>query len=137
MMAPWPHELAPTTGYARRGAPGELGSGDRCRLRSGGAWLAPSLGLAPSAMTQGRMSYHLRWLHLHGLIERVPHTHSYTVSDFGLTSALFSSRAYGRFLLDGLADATTASFPPPPLRKALLGVSTELDRLAVRSGLAA
>jgi len=36
--------------------------------------LAALLGLAPSTMTQRRMSYHLRRLRLHGLIERVPHT---------------------------------------------------------------
>jgi len=101
------------------------------------ALLAPSLGLAPSAMTQGRMSYHLRRLRLHGLIERVPPTHRYTVTDFGLASAVFLHRAYDRFVLGGLADATEATGLPPPLPKALQGASAELDRLAARSGLAA
>ena len=32
----------------------------------------PLLGLAPSAMTPGRMPYDLRRLRLHGLIERIP-----------------------------------------------------------------
>src|SRR5664279_5452230 len=36
------------------------------------AHLAPLLGLDPSLMTQGRMSYDLRRLRLHGLIERIP-----------------------------------------------------------------
>ena len=39
------------------------------------AHLAPLLGLDPSLMTQGRMSYDLRRLRLHGLIERIPGTH--------------------------------------------------------------
>jgi hypothetical protein len=37
--------------------------------------LAPLLGLNLSVMTQGRMSYDLRRLRLHGLIERIPKTH--------------------------------------------------------------
>ena len=42
--------------------------------------LTPLLGLAPSAMTPGRMTYDLRRLRLHGLITRVPHTHRYRVT---------------------------------------------------------
>ena len=101
------------------------------------ALLAPALGLPPSAMTQGRMSYHLRRLRLHGLIERVPHSHRYTVTDAGLSAALFLSRVYSRFILSGMADATGATGPPPPLRKALRALTAELDDLAARSGLAA
>ena len=44
------------------------------------ALLAPLLGLDPALMTQGRMSYDLRRLRLHGLIERIPDTHRYTVT---------------------------------------------------------
>lgn len=43
-------------------------------------------------MTQGPMSYHLRRLRLHGLIElieRIQHTHRYLVTDFGLAAAAF------------------------------------------------
>ena len=32
-------------------------------------------------MTPGRMTYHLRRLRLDGLIERIPHTNRYTVTD--------------------------------------------------------
>ena len=99
--------------------------------------LAPYLGLPPSEMTQGRMSYHLRRLRLHGMIERVPHTNRYLVTDFGLSAAMFLSRAHSRFVLGGLADAVGATGPSPPLRRALQAVSAELDRLAARSGLAA
>ena len=38
------------------------------------AHLVPLLGLDPSLMTQGRMSYDPRRLRLHGLIERIPGT---------------------------------------------------------------
>jgi hypothetical protein len=101
------------------------------------ALLAPALGLPPGAMTQGRMGYHLRRLRLHGLIERVPHSHRYTITDAGLSTSLFLSRAYSRFILGGMAEATGALGPPPPLRKALRALTAELDDLAARSGLAA
>ena len=41
------------------------------------AHLAPLLGLTPADMTPGRMTYDLRRLRLHGLIERIPGTHRY------------------------------------------------------------
>ena len=42
---------------------------------------APLLGKAPADMTPGQMTYHLRRLRLHGLIERIPGTHRYRVTD--------------------------------------------------------
>ncbi|MBI4729158.1 MAG: hypothetical protein HY775_06595, partial [Acidobacteria bacterium] len=65
--------------------------------------LAPLLGLDPGAMTQGRMTYHLRRLRLHGLIRRIPASHRYEVTDFGLRTALFFTRAHDRILRTGLA----------------------------------
>ena len=38
------------------------------------------LGLAPSMIGPGHMTYHLRRLRLHGLITRVPHSHRYEVT---------------------------------------------------------
>ncbi|HSH61101.1 MAG TPA: hypothetical protein VK988_15970 [Acidimicrobiales bacterium] len=87
-------------------------------------------------MTQGKMSYHLRRLRLHGLIERIPHTHRYVVTDFGLAAAVFLSRAHSRFLGEGLADLVGPD-PPASLRHAMQRLDAELDRLAARSGLAA
>jgi hypothetical protein len=65
--------------------------------------VAPLLGIDPSIMTQGRMSYDLRRLRLHGLIERVPRSHRYRVTDFGLRTALFMIRAFNRIIRPGLA----------------------------------
>jgi hypothetical protein len=64
--------------------------------------LAPLLGLEPGAITPGRMTYELRRLRLHGLIERLPHTHRYRVTDLGLRAALFFTRAYTRLVRPGL-----------------------------------
>lgn len=101
------------------------------------ALLAPLLGLEPSAMTQGRMSYHLRRLRLHGLIERIPHTHRYHVTDFGLAAAVFLTRTHNRLTANGLAELADTGPSPPPLRRAFNNLNREIDRLATQSGLAA
>ena len=67
------------------------------------ALLAPLLGLAPDQFTPGQMTYHLRRLRLHGLIERVPRTHRYQVTEFGWRVALFFTRTYARVIRPGLA----------------------------------
>jgi hypothetical protein len=64
---------------------------------------APLLGKSPAALTPGQMTYHLRRLRLHGLIERVRGTHRYRVTDTGWRTALFCSRVYNRVLRPGLA----------------------------------
>jgi len=65
--------------------------------------LAPLLGLAPDEFRQGRLSYELRQLRLHGLIERSPKSHRYRVTDLGFRTALFFTRAYARLLRPGFA----------------------------------
>ena len=42
--------------------------------------LAPLLGLEPGAMTSGQLTYDLRRLRIHGLIERIPHSFRYQVT---------------------------------------------------------
>ena len=49
------------------------------------------------------MSYDLRRLRLHGLIERIPKTQRYRLTTFGLKTALFYSRTYQRLLRRGLS----------------------------------
>ena len=65
--------------------------------------LAPLLGIDPAQLTAGRMTYDLRRLRLRGIIDRVPHTHRYHVTPFGLRVALFFTRTYARLLRQGLA----------------------------------
>jgi hypothetical protein len=73
--------------------------------------LAPLLGLAPSQLPPGRMTYDLRRLRLHGLIERLPRTHRYRLTPQGLRTALFFTRTYARLFRSGLAQIipTTAT----------------------------
>lgn len=66
---------------------------------------APLLGKSPQTMTQGQMSYQLRRLRLHGVIERLQGTHRYQVTDRGWKIALFWTRVYNRVLRPGLADS--------------------------------
>jgi DNA-binding IclR family transcriptional regulator len=49
------------------------------------------------------MSYDLRRLRLHGLIERLEKSHRYQLTAFGLKIALFYSRTYSRVLRPGLS----------------------------------
>jgi hypothetical protein len=68
------------------------------------AQLAPLLGLTSDRLSPGRMTYDLRRLRQHGMIERVPRTHRYRVTDFGLRAALFYTRAYARVVRRGLSE---------------------------------
>src|SRR5262249_19172191 len=54
--------------------------------------IAPLLGKQPGQRTSGRMTYDLRRLRLHGLIERIPKTHCYRVTAKGLPTAIFYTR---------------------------------------------
>lgn len=92
--------------------------------------LAPALGLHPDAMTAGQLTYHLRRLRLHGLVERTPHTFRYHTTAFGLRSALILSRIHNRFLTTVMADAGPHQPHPSPLGRALDNVATEIDRVA-------
>ena len=75
------------------------------------------------------MSYDLRRLRLHGLIERIPSTHRYRVTDFGFRAALFLVRSYVRLLRPGLA-VIGAREPPMPsnLRKAFALADDAIER---------
>ena len=66
--------------------------------------LAQLLGIAESNISPGRMSYDLRRLRLHGLIERIPKTQRYRLTIFGLKTTLFYSRTYQRLLRPGLSE---------------------------------
>src|SRR4029077_15570286 len=59
---------------------------------------APLMGRNAPHITPGQMTYHLRRLRLHGLIERLPKSHRYRVTDQGWRTALFCTRIYNRVL---------------------------------------
>ena len=100
--------------------------------------LAPLLGLEPGAMTSGQISYDLRRLRIHGLIQRIPHSFRYQVTPAGLRQALFLTRLTQRLLIPGLAELTDPSPPAPSrLRAAARAYDAALDDLTRHAGIAA
>jgi hypothetical protein len=96
------------------------------------AMLAPLLGLVPDQLTPGQMTYHLRRLRLHGLIERIPQTHRYQVTNFGWRVAFFFTRLYARLIRPGLASIVPNA---PPLNHPLRLRFDQLD-LAINACIA-
>ena len=90
--------------------------------------LAQLLGLPEAQISAGRMSYDLRRLRLHRIIERIPKTQRYRLTDFGLKTALFYSRLYQRLLRPGLSQLcdlqTTSS---TPLARAFIKFQQAID----------
>src|SRR5215212_9244166 len=87
------------------------------------ALLAQMLGLDPATYPAGRMTYDLRRLRLHGIIERIQRSHRYRLTDDGLRIALFFSRTYARLLRPRLAEIMPQA-PPAATR-----IRTAFDRL--------
>ena len=100
--------------------------------------LAPLIGKTPDLMTSGQITYDLRRLRMHGLIERIPGTFRYQVTDAGMRSAQFLTRLHGRVLHTGLAEITD---PDPPgstaLRAADRAYQAAIDDIIRHAGLAA
>jgi hypothetical protein len=92
------------------------------------AHLAQLLGQPEESLTQGRMSYHLRRLRLHGLIQRIPKTHRYRLTDFGLRTAMFCTRSYARIFRRGFGMVLPATCPvPTSLRRSFDRVQQEIN----------
>ena len=75
-------------------------------------------------MTGGQISYDLRRLRAHQIIERIPHSRTYQVTDDGLSTALFFTRLTRRVIIPALAEiaaAAPARQPAPPGRPRLQG----------------
>jgi hypothetical protein len=91
--------------------------------------VAQLLGLESAHYSLGRMTYDLRRLRLHGIIERIPHSHRYRLTPEGMRIALFFSRTYTRLLRPKLAEIMPASAPPAssPLRVAFDRLTAQID----------
>ncbi|HZP54417.1 hypothetical protein [Actinocrinis sp.] len=98
--------------------------------------VAALLGRDRATYSRGAMTYDLRRLRLHGLIERVPRTHRYTLTSFGLHVAFFCSKLHLRIL----RPAAAALVDPPndlphPLRDALRLLDQAIDQLCAAAQL--
>lgn len=88
--------------------------------------LAQLLGKRPDQISPGSMTYDLRRLRLHGLIQRIPHSHRYQLTSTGCSVALFFSRAYLRLLRPALSWPLPE--PSPPHRSPLKPLFAAFDR---------
>ena len=99
--------------------------------------LAALSGSDPASISQGAITYQLRRLRLHGLIERVPNSFRYRVTDFGFRIALFFTRTYNRLLRPGLAAALpTLRGITTSLKRAFDTLGAQLDKMINQSQLA-
>ena len=90
--------------------------------------LAALSGTDEASISQGAITYQLRRLRLHGLIERVPNSLRYQVTDCGLRVALFFTRTYNRLLRPGLAAALPALRAlSTPLQRAFNALTAQID----------
>jgi len=100
--------------------------------------VAPLLGLAPDALSAGRVTYDLRRLRLHGLIARHPKRHRYGVTDAGLRLALFLPRVWARTVRPGLATVMPDLAPNTrPLRRAFERLEQVMDEACAEAKVAA
>jgi len=99
---------------------------------------AQLLGIDPSLMTPGRMTYDLRRLRLHGLIERIPGSHRYRVTRNGLRTILSFTRVYARVLRPGLSSILLpATAGDTALRPYFDRLEAAIDRHVTNAKLAA
>jgi hypothetical protein len=94
--------------------------------------------LPDEQITAGQMTYDLRRLRAHGLIERIPGSHRYRVTDTGLHHAMLLTHVHTRVLQPGLAQLLDPAPPrPTPLRSAARAYQNALDQLTGETELAA
>jgi hypothetical protein len=100
--------------------------------------LAVLLGQPVEQFTQGRMSYQLWRLRLHGLIERIPKTHRYRLTSSEFRVAIFCTRTYARILRPafGLILPAMSSFPSS-LRRTFAKLEQEIHSSVDKAKLAA
>jgi hypothetical protein len=98
--------------------------------------LAEFLGLEGD-ISQGVMTYQLRRLRLHGLIERIRGSHRYRLTNFGRRLALFYTRAYARLLRPGMEAVHKTDPPKGPTRSGFDALNKALNRCCQEARLAA
>ena len=88
--------------------------------------------------TSAQMTYDLRRLRLKGLIHRIPKTHRYTTTTYGLKVAFFYSKLYLRIVRPQWnALLPESDHLPRPLRTALDELDAQIQRLYEEAALAA
>jgi hypothetical protein len=96
-------------------------------------------GFARSIEQFAQDNYQLRRLRLHGLIARIPKTHRYRLTSFGLRVALFCTRTYNRILQPGIGRFvdSTHRLVPDALSRSFDNVEIQIQNWIHREALAA
>jgi len=97
--------------------------------------IAQLRGLDPDTVTAGQITYDLRRLKSHGLIQKIPRSNRYQVTDQGLSDSMFLSAVHDRLLPTGLSDLHTPL--PAPIRTATRNYRQAIEDLTCTTGLAA
>jgi hypothetical protein len=85
-----------------------------------------------------QMTYDLRRLRRKGVIHRIPQTHRYTTTSYGLKVAFFSAKLYLRILRPAWAALLpTDDQLPRPLRRALDALDAQISKIHKEATLAA
>src|SRR6266511_1833821 len=98
--------------------------------------LAQLLGIDSATITRGRMTYDLRRLRLHGIVQRIRGTHRYRVTRDGLRIAVVFSRTWARLLRPGLS-LVAPSASASKLHRAFTRLEQEIDLFAQQQKCAA
>ena len=91
-------------------------------------------GLLGTDYSSGQMTYDLRRLRLHGLIERAPRTNTYVLTPEGVRVAVFYTKVHDRVLRPLIA---AADVPPTPVevRRALATIDHAVEDAVARARL--
>jgi hypothetical protein len=100
------------------------------------ARFAQLLGVPPSHMTQGRMTYQLRRLRLRGFIERIKGSHRYRVTGNGMRVAIFANKLHTRILRPGLSKILHDAATTADLRTTLRSIESAINSLVVAARIA-
>jgi hypothetical protein len=93
-------------------------------------------GLLGHDYTTGQMTYDLRRLRLHGLIERIPRTNTYTLTPDGTRVAIFYRKVHDR-VLRPLVDASDQPPAPIELRQAIATIDRVINDYVTNARVAA
>lgn len=99
--------------------------------------LAQLLGVDPTTITRGRMTYDLRRLRLHGIIERIGRSHRFRITPMGLRIAFFVSRTWARLIRPTLSLVAPSAAPRSSLARAFQNIETEIQHVIARAKLVA
>jgi hypothetical protein len=99
-------------------------------------YFAELSGRDPQTLGPGAMTYQLRRLRLHGMIERLPNSYSYRVTQTGFRAALFFSRTDNRLLRPALAAVLPEHSTLPTLTRAFAHLEAHITAAIAELALA-